>query len=98
MEVYGHEPPSDVKDFHIASKTETEYPSISTKALVELLSCKSGNENMIQRYGDKAKGKRDGVSLDYQNDDQITSTAGYHAVAKSGSGTAERRLQMNKES
>ncbi|GFU05561.1 protein Red [Nephila pilipes] len=39
--VYGHESPSDDEDVHVESQEETENPSESTKALVELLSTES---------------------------------------------------------
>ncbi|GIX79851.1 protein Red [Caerostris extrusa] len=56
---------------------------------------------LAQRYRDRAKERRDGVNPDYQNDDPITSAAGYRAVApdaKSGLDAAERRRQMIQES
>ncbi|GFY56310.1 protein Red [Trichonephila inaurata madagascariensis] len=56
---------------------------------------------LAQRYRDRAKERRDGVNPDYQNEDPITSAAGYRAVApdaKSGLDAAERRRQMIQES
>ncbi|GFT78775.1 hypothetical protein NPIL_563961 [Nephila pilipes] len=42
--------------------------SVSTDDLVELLSTESGNENVIQRYRDRAKERRNGIHPDYQNE------------------------------
>ncbi|XP_055935970.1 protein Red-like [Argiope bruennichi] len=56
---------------------------------------------LAQRYRDRAKERRDGANPDYQNEDPITSAAGYRAVApdaKSGLDAAERRRQMIQES
>lgn len=56
---------------------------------------------LSQKYRDRAKERRDGANPDYQNEDLITSAAGYRAVApdaKSGLDAAERRRQMIQES
>ncbi|XP_054712150.1 protein Red-like [Uloborus diversus] len=56
---------------------------------------------LAQKYRDRAKERRDGANPDYQNEDPITSAAGYRAVApdaKSGLDAAERRRQMIQES
>lgn len=56
---------------------------------------------LSQKYRDRAKERRDGANPDYQNEDPITSAAGYRAVApdaKSGLDAAERRRQMIQES
>ncbi|GFT04671.1 hypothetical protein NPIL_223841 [Nephila pilipes] len=57
---------------------------ISTDVLVELLSSKSGNENVTQRHRDGAKGRRAGADPE----DPITSAA-VAPGAKSGWYTAE---------
>ncbi|GFT18898.1 hypothetical protein NPIL_471251 [Nephila pilipes] len=38
VQMYGHESPSDDEDDHVSSEEETEDPSVSTEALVELSS------------------------------------------------------------
>ncbi|GFU33285.1 CCHC-type domain-containing protein [Nephila pilipes] len=96
VQVYGPESNSD-KDLYAAGEEETEDPSISTDALVELLSTESGNENMTQRnrYGDNER--RDGVNPDHQNKDSITFALGYSEMAPGatfGLDTVERRRQM----
>lgn len=56
---------------------------------------------LAKKYRDRAKERRDGANPDYQNEDPITSAAGYRAVApdaKSGLDAAERRRQMIQES
>ncbi|XP_064481605.1 protein Red-like [Ornithodoros turicata] len=56
---------------------------------------------LAEKYRDRARERRDGVNPDYQNEDPISSTAGYRAVApdaKSGMDAAERRRQMIQES
>ncbi|GFU26834.1 protein Red [Nephila pilipes] len=59
-------------------------------------------QHSFVHLGDKAKEKkRYGVNSDYQNEDSITSAAGYRAVTpdvKSGLDTAERRRQIIQES
>ncbi|GFU34411.1 CCHC-type domain-containing protein [Nephila pilipes] len=57
VQVYGHESPSD-EDLHVAGEEEMEDPSISTDALVELLSTVSGNENVTQRNRFRAEERR----------------------------------------
>ncbi|GFS50649.1 hypothetical protein NPIL_247781 [Nephila pilipes] len=49
-QMYGHESPSNEDDVHVASEEETENPSVSTEALVELLSTESSNENGTQSF------------------------------------------------
>lgn len=56
---------------------------------------------LAEKYRDRARERREGVNPDYQNEDPISSTAGYRAVApdaKSGMDAAERRRQMIQES
>ncbi|KAL3203261.1 hypothetical protein MRX96_041982 [Rhipicephalus microplus] len=56
---------------------------------------------LAEKYRDRARERREGVNPDYQNEDPISSTAGYRAVApdaKSGLDAAERRRQMIQES
>lgn len=56
---------------------------------------------LSRKYRDRARERREGANPDYQNEDPITSTAGYRAVApdaKSGLDAAERRRQMIQES
>uniref|UniRef100_A0A646QG64 Protein Red n=1 Tax=Hemiscolopendra marginata TaxID=943146 RepID=A0A646QG64_9MYRI len=56
---------------------------------------------LAMKYRDRAKERRDGINPDYQNEDPISTTAGYRAVApdaKSGLDAAERRRQMIQES
>ncbi|GFS30139.1 protein Red, partial [Nephila pilipes] len=100
VQEYGNESPSD-EVLHDTGKEETEDLSVSTVALVALVSTESGNKNVTQRYIYTNKDRKDGVIPDYHNDDIITSAAGCCAVspdAKSGLDTAERRCQIIQES
>ncbi|GFS85208.1 hypothetical protein NPIL_379401 [Nephila pilipes] len=100
MQVYGHESPSN-DDVHVTSEEKTEDPSASTEALVEVLSTMSGNENVTQRNRYRAEERKDGVNTDNQNEDAITSAAGYRAIAPDanfGLDIAERRRQMIQKS
>ncbi|GFU37838.1 hypothetical protein NPIL_646461 [Nephila pilipes] len=80
VQVYGQESSLDDEDVFVASEEESENPSVSTAALVELLSTDSGNENVTQRYRDRAKERRDEVRPDNQIEDLITSAADHCAV------------------
>jgi len=56
---------------------------------------------LARKYRDRARERRDGANPDYQNEDPISTMAGYRAVApdaKSGLDAAERRKQMIQES
>lgn len=56
---------------------------------------------LAEKYRDRARERREGANPDYQNEDPLSSTAGYRAVApdaKSGLDAAERRRQMIQES
>ncbi|GFS82085.1 hypothetical protein NPIL_344581 [Nephila pilipes] len=61
----------------VPAKRKRKIISISTEALVEMLSTEAANENVTQRY----KERTEEVNPDYQNEDPITSAAGYRAVA-----------------
>ncbi|GFS35876.1 protein Red [Nephila pilipes] len=98
MLVYGHES-FLFEDLLIADEEETEDPSVSIEALMELLIV-SGNENVTQRYRNRAKEREDGLNSDYQNEDPIASAICYRAIAldaKSGLNNAEQRRQMIQE-
>ncbi|GFS33288.1 protein Red [Nephila pilipes] len=96
IQMYGQES-SSYEDLHVAGEKEMENHSISTDALVELLSTESDKESVTEKNRYRAEVRRDGVNPDHQNEYPITFVAGYLVVApddESGLGTAERRRQM----